>query len=131
IYTPGSYRIARPRHRHEIGRLDVDGERARGEGTPYIMRHEILPNILGPLFADFGLRFVFVILLLSRLSFLGLGVQPPHADWGSLVRENLQGFVFGAPAVVAPALAIASLTIAVNLMIDNLQLRRPTAMEAH
>jgi peptide/nickel transport system permease protein len=131
IYTPGSYRIARSLAVNVETTDFVTVARARGERTPYIMRHEILPNIIGPLLADFGLRFVFVILLLSRLSFLGLGVQPPHADWGSLVRENLQGFVFGAPAVVAPALAIASLTIAVNLIIDNLQMRRPTAMEAH
>lgn len=131
IYAPGSYRIARSLAVNVEATDFVTVARARGEGTPYIMRHEILPNIAGPLLADFGLRFVFVILLLSRLSFLGLGIQPPHADWGSLVRENLQGFVFGAPAVVAPALAIASLTIAVNLIIDNLQMRRPTAMEAH
>jgi peptide/nickel transport system permease protein len=131
IYTPGSYRIARSLAVNVEATDFVTVARARGERTPYIMRHEILPNIIGPLLADFGLRFVFVILLLSRLSFLGLGVQPPHADWGSLVRENLQGFVFGAPAVVAPALAIASLTIAVNLIIDNLQMQRPTAMEAH
>ena len=70
--------------------------------------------------ADFGLRFVFVLLLLSGLSFLGLGVQPPDADLGSLVRENISGLPEGAPAVIAPALAIASLTIGMNLLIDSL-----------
>ena len=70
--------------------------------------------------ADVGLRFVFIVLLLSGLSFLGLGVQPPEADWGSLVRENIGGLPFGAPAVMAPSFAIASLTIAVNLLMDNL-----------
>jgi len=94
--------------------------RSRGEGDLYIMRHEILPNMLGPMLADLGLRFVYVVLLLAGLSFLGLGVQPPEADWGSLVRENLGGLPEGAPAVIVPALAIASLTIAVNLIIDNL-----------
>ena len=78
----------------------------------YIMLREILPNIIGPVLADFGLRFVYVVLLLSSLSFLGLGVQPPDADWGSLVRENIGGLPYGAPAVIMPALAIASLTIA-------------------
>jgi peptide/nickel transport system permease protein len=69
--------------------------------------------------ADFGLRFVFVVLLLSGLSFLGLGVQPPQADWGTLVRENISGLSFGAVAVLMPSFAIASLTISVNLLIDS------------
>ncbi len=82
------------------------------------MLREILPNMVGTTLADFGLRFIYVVLLLSSLSFLGLGVQPPDADWGSLVRENMPGLPYGAPAVIMPALAIASLTIAVNLSID-------------
>jgi peptide/nickel transport system permease protein len=131
IYTPGSYRIARALAINVNATDFVTAARARGEGTLYIMVRELLPNIVAPLLADFGLRFVFVILLLSRLSFLGLGVQPPHADWGSLVRENMAGFAFAAPAVVAPALAIASLTIGVNLLIDNLRIARPSAMEGH
>ena len=81
---------------------------------------EILPNMIGPMLTDFGLRFVFIVLLLSGLSFLGLGVQPPNADWGSLVRENIGGLPEGAPAVLMPSLAIATLTIGVNLLIDNL-----------
>ncbi len=88
------------------------------------MREEILPNMTGPVLADFGLRFVFIVLLLAGMSFLGLGVQPPNADWGSLVRENMTGLHEGAPAVLMPALAIASLTIGVNLLIDSLTGRR-------
>jgi peptide/nickel transport system permease protein len=87
----------------------------------YITCAEILPNIIRPVLADFGLRFVFIVLLLSGLSFLSLGVQPPDADWGSLVRENIAGLSEGAPAVLVPALAIATLTIGVNLWIDNLR----------
>lgn len=131
IYTPGAYRISRSLAVNTNAMDFVQVARARGEGTRYIMTAEVFPNIIGPVLADFGLRFVFVILLLSRLSFLGLGIQPPHADWGSLVRENISGLVFAAPAVVVPAIAIASLTIGVNLLIDNLQLRAPNAMEAH
>ena len=97
--------------------------RARGERTPYLILQEILPNMTGPVLADVGLRFVFIVLLLSGLSFLGLGVQPPYADWGSLVRENIGGLPFGAPAVIIPSLAIASLTISVNLLIDNLPVK--------
>ena len=103
--------------------------RARGEGTWFIMREEILPNLLLPVLTDFGLRFVYVVLLLSGLSFLGLGIQPPYADWGSLVRENLEGLVDGSPAVIMPAVAIATLTIAVNLLIDNLPTRRGASHE--
>ncbi|MCO4892706.1 ABC transporter permease [Cupriavidus sp. WGtm5] len=120
IYVPGAYRIARSLAVN-INAMDyVTVARTRGEGTAYIMRQEILPNIIGPMLADLGLRFVYVVLLLASLSFLGLGIQPPDADWGSLVRENIGALSEGSMAVVAPALAIASLTLAVNLVIDNL-----------
>ncbi len=120
-YAPGAYRIA---HSLAVGleRLDyVQVARARGEGRLHIARAEILPNMIHPMLADFGLRFVFVVLLLSGMSFLGLGVQPPDADLGSLVRENVSGLGDGAAAIVAPALAIATLTIGVNLLIDGLR----------
>lgn len=120
IYLPGAYRIARSLAVN-INALDyVTVARTRGEGTAYVMLHEILPNISGPMLADFGLRFVYVVLLLASLSFLGLGVQPPEADWGSLVRENIEVLADAGAAVIAPSIAIASLTIAVNLVIDNL-----------
>lgn len=120
IYTPGCYRFARALAVN-INAMDyVIVARARGEGLGYLVRSEILPNITGPVLADFGLRFVFIVLLLSGLSFLGLGVQPPFADWGALVRENLGGLPLAAPAVIFPSLAIATLTISVNLLIDNL-----------
>jgi len=120
IYVPGAYRIARSMAIN-INALDyVTVARLRGEGTLYVMRREILPNIAGPMLADLGLRFVYIVLLLAGLSFLGLGVQPPAADWGSLVRENIGSLASASAAVIAPALAIASLTIAVNLVIDNL-----------
>jgi peptide/nickel transport system permease protein len=123
IYTPGAFRFARALSVN-VNTMDyVTVARARGEGFGYLIGQEILPNILGPVLADLGLRFVFIVLLLSGLSFLGLGVQPPNADWGSLVRENIGGLPFGAPAVLMPSLAIASLTISVNLLIDNLPVR--------
>ncbi|HJW53293.1 MAG TPA: ABC transporter permease [Burkholderiaceae bacterium] len=120
IYVPGAFRIARSLAVN-INALDyVTVARTRGEGTAYIMLREILPNIAGPMLADLGLRFVYIVLLLASLSFLGLGVQPPMADWGSLVRENIGALADGGASVIAPSLAIASLTIAVNLVIDNL-----------
>ncbi|MBD9529744.1 MULTISPECIES: ABC transporter permease [Paracoccus] len=123
IYLPGAYRFARSLAVN-INTMDfVTVARARGERTPYLILKEILPNMTGPVLADVGLRFVFIVLLLSGLSFLGLGVQPPNADWGSLVRENIGGLPFAAPAVTIPSLAIASLTISVNLLIDNLPVK--------
>jgi peptide/nickel transport system permease protein len=120
VYTPGCYRIIRSLAVN-INAMDyVTVARTRGEARLYIMVREILPNIAGPLLADMGLRFVYAVRLLASLSFLGLGVQPPAADWGSLVRENLGALAVGGASVIAPALAIAALTIAVNLVIDNL-----------
>ncbi|WP_315753752.1 MULTISPECIES: ABC transporter permease [unclassified Bradyrhizobium] len=120
IYIPGAYRFARALAVN-INTMDfVVVARIRGESLFYLIRAEILPNIIGPVLVDLGLRFVFIVLLLSGLSFLGLGVKPPYADWGALVRENIGGLPYGAPAVIVPSLAIASLTIAVNLLIDNL-----------
>jgi len=120
-YVPGNFRIARALAMNLIALDFVQVARARGEGTAYIARREILPNMIHPLLADMGLRFLFVVLLLSGLSFLGLGVQPPNADLGSLVRENVSGLTEGAMAIVVPALAIASLTIGANLLIDALK----------
>ena len=119
-YLPGSFRIARSLAVNINAMEFILVARARGEGTAYIVLHEILPNMALPVLTDFGLRFVFSVLLLSSLSFLGLGVQPPNADWGALVRENIEGIFDAAPAVIAPAIAIATLTIAVNMMIDGL-----------
>lgn len=120
-YLPGAYRISRSLALN-IDKMDfVQAARARGEGRAYIARAEILPNMIHPVLTDFGLRFVFAVLLLSGLSFLGLGVQPPGADLGSLVRENISGIGIGASAILFPALAIGSLTVGVNLLIDSLR----------
>ncbi|WP_332304260.1 ABC transporter permease [Rhizobium sp. GR12] len=120
IYTPGAYRFARALAVN-VNTMDfVTVARVRGESLLYLIISEILPNIIRPVLADLGVRFVFIVLLLSGLSFLGLGLQPPNADWGALVRENIGGLPFAAPAVLFPSLAIASLTISVNLLIDNL-----------
>lgn len=119
-YVPGNYRIARALAVN-LAQMDyVQVAKVRGEGRFHIAIAEILPNMIHPLLADFGLRFVFIVLLLSGLSFLGLGVQPPDADLGSLVRENISGLGEGALAILAPAVAIATLTVGVNLLIDAL-----------
>ena len=96
----------------------VEAARLRGEKTGWIVFSEILPNALTPLISELGLRFIFAVLFLSALSFLGLGVQPPDADWGAMVKENKEGIVFGIPAALIPAAAIGVLTISVNLVAD-------------
>lgn len=96
----------------------VDAARARNESVLWIALREILPNTIAPLAAEFGIRFTYTILFISALSFLGLGVQPPTADLGVMVKENLQGLFFGSPAALLPAAAVASMTVGVNLFID-------------
>jgi peptide/nickel transport system permease protein len=102
----------------------VEAARLRGEGLSWIMRCEILPNILPPLIAEFGLRFCFVFLSIAALSFLGVGIQPPTADWGSMVRDNASLIQFAQYDLKAgltpllPAAAIALLTVAVNFVVD-------------
>jgi peptide/nickel transport system permease protein len=120
IYASSVFRIARA-YGQEIMVMDyVESAQARGETIWWIIFREVLPNAAMPLATDFGLRLVFVVLFISSLSFLGLGIQPPAADWGSMVRQNLEGLQYGSIAPVWPALAIASFTIAINLIVDDI-----------
>jgi len=96
----------------------VEAARLRGEGTGWIILREVLPNSMPPLVAEFGLRFCFVFLFISSLSFLGLGLQPPTADWGSMVRDNATLITYGDITPLLPAGAIALLTVAVNFVVD-------------
>jgi len=122
IYATIVFRLARALGQ-EIMVMDfVEAAKARGEGRWWIITREIWPNAAMPLITDFGLRLIYVILFISSLSFLGLGVQPPQADWGSMVRENLGALQYGESImpVIAPALAIATLTVAINLVVDDI-----------
>jgi len=120
IYAASVFRIARALAQDIMVMDFVEAARARGEGIWWIISREVLPNAIMPLATDFGLRLVFVVLFISSLSFLGLGIQPPHADWGSMVRQNLEGLGYGSYAAVWPALAIASFTISINLIVDDI-----------
>jgi peptide/nickel transport system permease protein len=106
----------------------VEAAKLRGEGRAWIIFREILPNALSPLVSELGLRFIYAVLFLSALSFLGLGIQPPEADWGGMVKENKEGIVFGIPAALIPAGAIAALAISVNLVADWV-LNRTTSLK--
>ena len=119
IYASSVFRIARAFGLDIMVSDFVEAARVRGEGLWWIISREVLPNMIMPMATDFGLRFVYIILFISSLSFLGLGVQPPQSDWGSMVRENLAGLPYGAIAPLVPALAIATLTIAINMIVDD------------
>ncbi|MGI9464168.1 MAG: ABC transporter permease [Aestuariivirgaceae bacterium] len=112
------YRLARAVSMNLVVMDFVEAAKLRGEGLWWIIRHELLPNSTAPLIAEFGLRFCFVFLLIASLSFLGLGVQPPTADWGSMVRANATLIAYGDITPLIPAGAIALLTVAVNFVVD-------------
>jgi peptide/nickel transport system permease protein len=112
------FRLARAVATNLVVMEYVEAARLRGEGLWWIMRREILPNALPPMISEFGLRFCFNFLFVASLSFLGLGIQPPYADWGGMVRDNGKAISFGLPAPLWPALAIAMMTVGVNLVVD-------------
>ncbi|MCY4220678.1 MAG: ABC transporter permease [Thiotrichales bacterium] len=118
LYSPVVFRLARAVAGNIVVMDYIEAARLRGEKTWYLIISEILPNATAPLVAEFGLRFCFVFLAISALSFLGLGIQPPTADWGSMVRENATLISFGEITPLIPAAAIALLTVAVNFVVD-------------
>ncbi|WP_075182641.1 ABC transporter permease [Pantoea sp. 1.19] len=102
----------------------IEVARLRGERIGWILWREMLPNALTTLIAEFALRFIFILLFLSALSFLGLGIQPPTADWGGLARDNKDGILFGVWAALIPGAAIALLALCLNSVADTLLGRR-------
>lgn len=122
IYASLVFRLARALAQETMVMDFVEVAHLRGEGMWWIISREIWPNAAIPLLTDFGLRLIYVILFISSLSFLGLGVQPPQADWGSMVRENLGALQYGTSVipVLTPAIAIATLTVAINLIVDDI-----------
>lgn len=112
------FRLARSVAVNIVSLEFVEVARLRGEGWWWIVTREVLPNALPPLVAEFGMRFCFTFLFIAALSFLGLGVQPPDADWGSMVKDYRDMINFGSAAPLYPAGAIALLTIGVNFVVD-------------
>ena len=120
VYTPPFGRVVRGTAESVIVNLYVVSAKARGERDSVIILREILPNISGPVLAEFGLRMTYAILFISTLSFLGLGVQPPSPDWGLMVAEN-RGLLSVAPwASLLPALGICALAVSFALLADAL-----------
>ncbi len=112
------FRLARALAMNVVVMEYVEAAQMRGESRGWILLQEVAPNIAPTLAAEFGLRFCFVFLTIAALSFLGLGTQPPTADWGSMVRENATLITYGDPTPLLPAAAIAILTISVNILVD-------------
>ncbi|MCV3211699.1 ABC transporter permease [Mesorhizobium sp. YC-39] len=112
------FRVARAVAQTIVTMDFVEAARLRGETLFRLVFREVLPNALAPLIAEFGLRFCFVFLSISALSFLGVGIQPPMADWGSMVRDNAALITFGDLTPLLPAGAIALLAVAVNFVVD-------------
>ncbi len=122
------YRLARA-VAVDINVMDyVEAAKLRGENRWWIIFREILPNALSPLVAEMGLRFIFAVLFISTLSFLGLGIQPPQADLGGIVKENAEGLTYGIGAALYPAITIAILAISINLVADWI-LSRTTSLK--
>ncbi len=118
LYAPLVFRLTRAVAANIVVMDYIEAARLRGETTWYLITREILPNAMAPLVAEFGLRFCFVFLTIAGLSFLGLGIQPPTADWGSMVRDNATLISFGEITPLIPAAAIALLTVSVNFVVD-------------
>lgn len=118
LYCAPVFRVARSTAMAIAAKEYVEAARLRGEGLMWVILREILPNALPSLAAEFGLRFCFAFLFVAALSFLGLGVQPPDADWGAMVKESALAIPAGVAAPLYPAAAIALLTIGVNMVVD-------------
>ncbi len=112
------FRVARALGMDIVVQDYIEAAKVRGEKMGWIIWHEMLPNALAPLAAEFGIRFTYAILFISALSFLGLGVQAPHADLGVMVKENMQGILYETYTPLYPALCIAMVTLSVNLLVD-------------
>jgi peptide/nickel transport system permease protein len=118
------FRLARATALNVVVMDYVESAKLRGENMLWIVFKEVVPNILAPMITEFGLRFCFVFLTISALSFLGVGIQPPTADWGSMMAENKTLINFPVktfpyiPMPFYPAGAIALLTVAVNFVVD-------------
>jgi peptide/nickel transport system permease protein len=118
VQAPLVARIVRTATLEQAVRGFVEAAAARGESTFAILRREILPNIVSPIAADFGLRFTYSIILVASVNFFGLGLQPPDADWALIISENRDGLALNPWVILVPAALIALLTISLNMVGD-------------
>lgn len=121
--VPGVVRIARAAALEVVDLPYVEAARARGERISHVLLRELLPNVRAPLLVDFGLRLTASILLVAALSFIGLGLKPPAADWGLMIGENRVALTVQPWPVIVPVAAIALITIGINLILDGYRRR--------
>ncbi len=119
IFVPGVARVIRSATQTMTHSGYVEAAVARGESIPRIVFHEILPNITSTAVADAGPRLTFAILLVAAVNYLGLGLRPPAADWALMISENRAGLSLQPWALAVPAIVIAVLTVAVNIVADH------------
>ena len=118
VDAPRVFRLTRSIALGIVAQDFVEAARLRGEGSAWIVLREILPHTLPPLLTEFGMRYCFVFLSIAALSFLGVGLQPPAADWGSMVRQTATLITYGNPTPLLPAIAIAGLTLSLSFIVD-------------
>ena len=118
VLMPGLTRIVRSATLGVCTRGYVEAAAARGDSSRQILLREVLPNILGVIAADLGVRFSWGIILIASVNFLGVGIQPPTADWGLMVSENRVIIGSNPLAIIAPAILLGLLIVSVNLMSD-------------
>jgi peptide/nickel transport system permease protein len=120
VFVPRAGRTVRGATQSVVAQDYVAAAEARGEGTFAILVRELLPNVVGPVIADYALRFTYAIILVASLNFLGLGEQPPSSDWGVMVAQSRDFLIVNPWGTIAPALGIAALSVSTNLVADSL-----------
>jgi peptide/nickel transport system permease protein len=121
VFTPIIARTVRAAVLGEAQLDYVEAARLRGEKSPYVMFSEVLPNVMPPIVVEATIRLGYAIFAVATLSFIGFGLQPPSADWAVQIADNYQYIAEEWWTVLFPALAIASLVVAVNLVSDSIQ----------
>lgn len=121
VFTPVIARTVRAAVLGEAGLDYVEAARLRGERSPYVMFSEVLPNVMPPILVEATIRLGYAIFAVATLTFIGFGLQPPSPDWAVQIVDNYQYLSEEWWTVLFPAIAIASLVVAVNLVSDSVQ----------
>jgi peptide/nickel transport system permease protein len=118
---PSITRIVRSLVMDERTRDYVSAARLRGEKLWYILFREILPNVSAPIIVDVCIRVGYAVMAIGSLGFLGLGIPPPTPDWGGMINEGREWIFQQSTIVLAPAIALSSLVIGLNMIADGIR----------